>query len=102
MKSLRLLREMFGVTQQELIEASGVGRSAMSMYDSGQAFPSRGTCKRLDDAVLAIIEKRGLDAIKKMVAERIEQLPADHVPDPHAGPPGPELPPEIEATGTEG
>ena len=64
----------------------------MSMFDSGQAFPSRATCKRMDDGLLGIVEKRGMEAIKAMVAERLERLPSGYAPDPHAGqPPGPEL-----------
>lgn len=87
------MRDTFRITQQELCEAAGVSRVSMVSYDSGSSFPSRTTCKRLDDALMAIVEKRAMDSAKAAIAERLAGLPSEYIPDPHAGqPPGPELP----------
>ena len=86
------MRGTFGITQQELCEAAGVSRVSMVAYDSGTAFPSRNTCKRLDDALVGIVERRVMEEAKAAIAERLAGLPSEYVPDAHAGqPPGPEL-----------
>jgi hypothetical protein len=72
----------------------------MVAYDSGTAFPSRATCKRIDDALVAIIEKRVMDETKAAIAERLAGLPSEYVPDPKSGqPPGPELEEASSASG---
>ena len=86
------MRDTFRITQQEICEAAGISRVSMVAFDGGTAFPSRATCKRLDDALMGIVEQRAMDSAKAAIAASIEHLPADYVPDQHAGqPPGPEL-----------
>lgn len=86
------MRDTFRITQQELCQAAGISRVSMVAFDSGTAFPSRATCKRMDDALMGIVEQRAMDSAKSAIAERIEHLPAGYAPDPNSGqPPGPEI-----------
>jgi transcriptional regulator with XRE-family HTH domain len=66
MKCVRLLREILGITQQTLVEHSGVSRVSISHYETGRVFPSRVIAKRLDDAIEAIIDKRALAAAEQL------------------------------------
>jgi predicted transcriptional regulator len=92
MRIARLIRDTFRISQQEVCEAAGVSRVSMVAYDSGTAFPSRATCKRIDDAIMGIVEQRTMESIKSTIAARIEHLPDGYAPDPNAGlPPGPEI-----------
>jgi transcriptional regulator with XRE-family HTH domain len=78
MKSTRILRDILGVSQAAFAEESGVRRASLTMYESGRAFPSRRIAKRLDDALVRIVERRVIDSVHELRRDLCE--------------PGPELP----------
>jgi transcriptional regulator with XRE-family HTH domain len=78
MLQTRILRGLVGITQRELEEESGIRHASMVLYERGHAFPSRRQCKRIDDAMIRILERRYLTAVAEQHKERAD--------------PGPELP----------
>jgi transcriptional regulator with XRE-family HTH domain len=88
MKCIRLLREILGITQQTLVEESGISRVSISHFETGRVFPSRLVAKRLDDAIETIIDRRALEAAERL---RYSREPEEHVTPPGSGqPPGPD------------
>jgi len=88
MQSIRLLREVFGINQQTLVERSGLSRKSVSHYETGREFPTRLVCKRLDDAIVAIIDERAFESAQKL---RYERVPEQFVALPGSGEPPPKI-----------
>ena len=66
------------MSQQAFAEESGIRRASLTLYESGRAFPSRRIAKRLDDALIRIVERRVMDAVQELRRDLCD--------------PGPELP----------
>lgn len=66
MKSVGILRKVCGVDQSLLAARAGVSRKSLNEFERGDAFPVRDTCKRIDDAMAAILEERLFAAMRDL------------------------------------
>jgi transcriptional regulator with XRE-family HTH domain len=73
MKSIRLLRAILAISQQTLVEESGISRASISAFESGRAFPSVETAKLLDSSIDGIIDKRVMAAVEQERRRRAEE-----------------------------
>jgi transcriptional regulator with XRE-family HTH domain len=73
MKSIRLLRAILGISQQTLVEESGISRASISAFESGRSFPSVETAKLLDSSIDGIIDKRVMAAVEQERRRRAEE-----------------------------
>lgn len=71
MKGLRYYRQRAGLTQAELADALGVTRASVSLWETGQTYPSAAFLPKMADLLLCSIE-----ALYKEQAEPDEEASA--------------------------
>lgn len=64
MKCYRILRQMLGISQGAVAREAGISRVALNTYEMGHRFPTRWTCKKLDEALENLLERRATAAIE--------------------------------------
>jgi predicted transcriptional regulator len=69
--TLGVARNVFGIEQTLIAERSGLSRKSIGDYASGRAFPSRATCKLIDETMLSIVMERA----RAELTERLAGLP---------------------------
>lgn len=79
MKCIGILRRICGVDQTEVAARAGISRKSLNDFERGEAFPVRDTCKRVDDAMAAILEERLFAAARELPApsERLTEPPPE-------------------------
>ena len=70
MKSIRILRQILGISQETLCAETGLSRQSLSAFESGAAFPARYTARILDNGLEAIIDRRALAAAQALREEK--------------------------------
>ena len=70
MKSIRILRQILGISQETLCAETGLSRQSLSAFESGAAFPARSTARTLDNGLEAIIDRRALAAAQTLREEK--------------------------------
>ena len=66
MKCYGILRQILGISQQTVCEEVRLSRQTLSAYENGHDFPTRYTCRQLDQALEAILDRRALAAIEML------------------------------------
>lgn len=69
-RTIKTLREMVGIDQHTLCDASGVSRQAMSLYENGHLAASARVWKRVDEALQNLLDQRALEVIGAAIVER--------------------------------
>jgi transcriptional regulator with XRE-family HTH domain len=63
-KCYGILRQILGISQQTVCDEVRLSRQTLSAYENGHDFPTRYTCRQLDQALEAILDRRALAAIE--------------------------------------
>lgn len=66
MKCFRLLRLILGISQETAATELGITTMALNNYEAGRRFPSRYLCKKMDDGLIELIDRRALAALAEM------------------------------------
>jgi predicted transcriptional regulator len=58
LKCFRLLRLILGISQETAAKELGITTMALNNYEAGRRFPSRYLCKKMDDGLIELIDRR--------------------------------------------
>lgn len=82
-ENIRRIRELTNITQQELADIAGVSRSAVSLWEIGDAEPRMGAVQRIADHFginkSNIIENGGMDGMTAGISGRIYEVKTDQI-----------------------
>jgi transcriptional regulator with XRE-family HTH domain len=62
-KSVRICRELLGISQETLIKRSGVCRQSLSQFENGHAYPSRRLGEAVENALESLVDERVVAAV---------------------------------------